>query len=126
MEMYERLIDRPLPSRRIGLTAVDLGRGGAGAIFSTENPTVAPSTPVQLGDRIRLEIPSAESDEPILLEGRVTYLRALEETEELRVGIEFRPALSEALTRRVEKGLDKILARLQRDEIRKIRGMSAA
>ncbi len=123
MEAHERLIDRPLPSRRISLTTIDLGRGGTGALFAAEQ--VSSHAPVKLGDRIRLEVPSADSEDVILLEGRVTYLRALE-TDELRVGIEFRPALTESITRRVEKGLDRILADLQRAEIRKIRGAQAA
>lgn len=126
MEAHERLIDRPLPSRRISLTAVDLGRGGAGALFSTGNSAMQIAPPVKLGDRIRLEIPSENGDDFLLLEGRVTYLRAVEESEELRVGIEFQAGLSESIARRTANGLDKILARLQREEIRKVRGNMAA
>jgi hypothetical protein len=120
MEPYERLIDRPLPSRRIVMNTVDLGRGGTGAMFLAESGP-AQRASLQLGDRIRLQVPLTDGDESIMLEGRVTYLRVLE-TEEMRVGIEFQPGLSESLSQRIDKGLDRILARLQREEIRKVRG----
>jgi hypothetical protein len=122
MESHERLIDRPLPSRRITMNTIDFGRGGAGAMFSAVGAP-AQRTPLQMGDRVRLQVPltDADQDDTIMLEGRVTYLRAAD-TDELRVGIEFQPALSESLNQRIDKGLDRILSRLQREEIRKIRG----
>ena len=119
MNAYDRLIDRPLPSRRLPLSAIDMGRGGLAA-------TIPSVCLLHCGDRIRLHMPidSHNPDEVLIAEGRVVYVNALRE-EECRVGLHFQPALSETLARRFDNTLDHLLASLQRDELRRLRNAAA-
>lgn len=112
MDTYDRLIDRARPSRRIAFTPLDMGRGGMAA-------TVPSVCLFHAGDRIRLALPTAEDvDEALLTEVRVVYVNALCE-EDCRIGLQFQPALSETLARRFDNALDRILASLQRAELRR-------
>ncbi len=126
MDLHGRLRDRVLPSRRLPMTVIDMGRGGLSAIV--------PSTCLlHEGDRVHLELPTVRSAKhniddddaaALVCEVRVIYVNAIRE-EECRIGLQFQPALSEALARRFQNAQDRLLAALQRDELRRQRTAAA-
>lgn len=119
MAAHERLIDRVLPSRRLPLCPIDMGRGGLSAIV----PSICLP---QRGDRVNLSVP-VDRDDPtdfVLVEGRVIYVLALRE-EECRIGLAFQPALTETLTRRFDNTMDRVLSALQRNALRRLRNNAA-
>ena len=125
MDHYGRLRDRVRPSQRLPLTVIDMGRGGLSAIV----PSVSV---LQIADRVHLEMPiffgQPQTDEydgdPLVCEGRVVYVNALRE-EECRIGLQFQAALTETLARRFANAQDRLLAALQRHELRRQRNSAA-
>lgn len=132
MDPYDRLIDRPLPSRKIPLDVSNLGRGGLGGVAGHADR-------LNLGDRVRLELPcnvpdpvpadpilakaherltTPDPDDVFLIEAKIVYLYPLPDGT-ARVGLRFADALTETLARRNENLIDKLLARLQRLAIRR-------
>ncbi|HEV7300603.1 MAG TPA: PilZ domain-containing protein [Tepidisphaeraceae bacterium] len=124
MDPHERLIDRPLPSRRIVMSTIDLGRYGAGVVVPVSGPVLPVSinspTPPALGDRWRLEVPLDTAHTTIMLEGRVASVVPRDDGQ-LRIGLAFREALSETQVRRINTAMDKLLATLQRVQLRRLR-----
>jgi hypothetical protein len=130
MDPYDRLIDRPRPSRKISFTISNVGRRGLGGIAACDC--------LHLGDRVRIELPTvdalklASSAAPppghdyhaVLIEGRVVYAYPLADGS-ARVGLMFVDALSETMARRTENALDRLLAHLQREAIRRSRNDAA-
>ena len=122
MDPHERLIDRPLPSRRIVMSAIDLGRHGAGTVIPTPGagaPTSATApVPPALGDRWRVELLVDTAGQSITLEGRVVSVVPRGDNE-LRVGLAFQEPFAETQVRRINNVMDKLLATLQRAQIRR-------
>jgi hypothetical protein len=125
MDAYERLIDRPLPSRRMVMSTVDLGRNGAGVLLPTLPCDAAGTPTIAIGDRWRLEVPLDGGTESLLIEGRIASLRPLK-AGEVRIGLVFRDQLTTALVRRAESAINKLMARLEREAIRKAHSLPGA
>jgi hypothetical protein len=121
MDVGERLFDRPLPSKRLQVTGIDMCPGGVGLLVPGQVFDDA-STTLRAGDRLRIEMPAAgEEDDPIVVEGQVTSVVQSSNLAALRVGVEFKPSGSPQFARRDADALAKLLAKLQRADIRAAR-----
>lgn len=125
MDPYERLIDRPLPSRRIVLSTMDLSRHGAAVLLPAVAADASGKATAALGDRWRIELPLDEPDEALAIEARITSMLALPDGAQ-RVGLAFRDQLTATLVRRAESSIPKLLARLEREAIRDRANATAA
>ena len=112
----ERLADRPPAFRELNAHPIDVSVGGLGVVFAG-----AKSAPPKIfeAERVRVELICEQG--AMLLEGRVRRPPGPQDEQMLRCGIRWMHTQETAEGRRVQEQLTKLVAMLERRELRRAR-----
>jgi c-di-GMP-binding flagellar brake protein YcgR len=110
------LEDQPTPMTRLKATVRDLSVGGVGVIF-LETPLLTE------GQRLRILLCKADG-EPMLIEGRSRSLEQNEQSKKFEAGIRFHDLQGSLRGRRQLNHITRIVAALELNEARRLRGMA--
>jgi len=114
------LRDRPKPSMQLRVELVDLSVGGM--CLNILAHRVGPAD-LAVGDRVRAEF--TQNNESVVLEAAIVYRAAAKEDGSVRMGMAFRKLENTIEGRRAGSLLNRLIADLQRQSIRKATAVPA-